>query len=117
MVRLSAASRCLPRADGLLLAPRVRKTFTSCMRRASRARVTCAKYSAKRRRCSLACWPDRRGTLLTVGQLAPCPPVLSTARVNQKTLFLGLCMASACFAQNWVIGGGAGFGAYTKATF
>src|ERR1019366_2255196 len=38
--------------------------------------------------------------------------VLSTSRVALKLFLAGLLTAGACLAQNWVIGGGLGYGAY-----
>src|ERR1019366_2763386 len=38
--------------------------------------------------------------------------VLSTSRVDLKLFLAGLLTAGACLAQNWVIGGGLGYGAY-----
>ena len=38
--------------------------------------------------------------------------MLSTASVALKTLLAGLLTAGACLAQNWVIAGGFGYGAY-----
>ena len=42
--------------------------------------------------------------------------MLSTARVTRNILFAGLIAAGVCCAQNWVIGGGLGYGAYKNAT-
>jgi hypothetical protein len=42
--------------------------------------------------------------------------VLSTSSVALRTFLAGLVAAGACLAQNWVIGGGLGYGAYRNGT-
>ena len=41
---------------------------------------------------------------------------MSTASVTRKTFLAGFLLAGVCCAQNWVIGGGLGYGAYKNAT-
>ena len=41
---------------------------------------------------------------------------MSTASVTLRTLLAGFLFAGVCCAQNWVIGGGLGYGAYKNAT-